>query len=118
MCVRNDIGRPSGQSDSLLTHTFSSAATLFSFFLMFMEDLDLFMYDNLYNMCMLICDVSAVYFCMLICDFIESTIVCRNKSPTGLMLCHVSHIRGKIIFLYLYYFLASSFVFEVLYFLI
>ena len=47
---------------SLLTHTFSSAASLFSFFLMFMEDLDLFMYDNLYNMCMLICDISAVYF--------------------------------------------------------
>ena len=68
-----------------------------------MEDLDLFMYDNLYNMCILICDISAVYFCMLICDFIESTIVCRNKSPTGLMLCHVSHIRRKINFLYLYY---------------
>ena len=77
----------------------------FLFFLMFMEDLDLFMYDNLYNMCMLIYDISAVYFCMLICDFIESTIVCRNKSPTGLMLCHVSHIRRKINFLYLFFFL-------------
>ena len=69
---------------------------------MFMEDLDLFLYDNLYDMCMLICDISAVYFCMLNCDFVESTIVCRNKSPTGLMLCHVSHIRRKINFLYLF----------------
>ena len=56
------------------------------------------MYDDLYNMCMLICDISAVYFCMLIYEFVESAIVCRNKSPTGLMLCHVSHIRLKIIF--------------------
>ena len=75
---------------------------------MFMEDLDLFMYDNLYNMCMLSCDISAVYFRMLICDFVESTIVCRNKSPVGLMLCHVSHIRRKINFLYLYLYVSKS----------
>ena len=73
-----------------------------------MEDLDLSMYDNLYNMCMLICDISAVYFCMLICDFIASTIVCRNKSPTGFILCHVSHIRRKINFRYLYLYLYGT----------
>ena len=93
VCARNDLGGPPCQSDSLMTYTFSSAASHFCSFLMFMEDLDLFMYDNLCNMCMLICDISAVYFCMLICDFVESTIVCHNKCPTGLMLCHVSYIK-------------------------
>ena len=102
VCARNDLDRPPCQSDSLLTYTFSSAASLFLFFLMFMEDLELFMFENLYNMCMFIRDILAVYFCMLICDFVESTIVCRNKSHTGLMLCHVSHIRRKVNFLYLY----------------
>ena len=49
-----------------------------------MEDRDLFMYDNLYNMCMLICDISVVYVCMLICDFVESTIVVVIKALQGL----------------------------------
>ena len=61
-------------------------------------------------LCMIICIICAcssvtsqLYICcMLICDFVESTIVCRNKIPIGLMLCHVSHIRRKINLLYLY----------------
>ena len=100
-----------GQSGSLLTHTFSSAASLFLFFLMFMEDLDFFMYDNLYNMCMLSCDILAVYFYL----FIQYIFVCLSvnllnlplfvviKALQGLccvmlMLC----IRHKMNFLYRY----------------
>ena len=61
---------------------------------MFMEDLDLFIYDNLYNMRIVICDILAVYFCMLICDFVESTIVCRNKSPTVCcVMFHIYHLK-------------------------
>ena len=105
VCARNDLGGPPCQSDILLTHTFIFAASLFLFFFnVHGKSLIFFMYENLYNMCMLTCDILAVYFCVLICDFVDSTIVRRNKSPTGLMLCHISHIRRKINFLYLYLF--------------
>ena len=96
VCVRNDLGREFAQSDSLLTHTFSTVVFYNEVMLICYFDFDLSIFIwTVYKMYVLICDTFCLT-CPVVSpymNFVDLLLLVVVKALLSLCLCHVSHIR-------------------------